>query len=112
MNKVWTTLLLSFISSSILTGTSVVVGQEWQFPLTAEDAIIEQELEWAERAMEGYKQKMGIIPTRSSIRARHVHTQDWRKDSISILASGSSADSYEMELSARHLRGQTKTATR
>lgn len=76
---------------------------DWDMPLTAEDAIIQQELEWAERAMEGYKQKKGIIPIRSSIRAAHVHTEDWRQDTISLLTQND--HEFEQELGARSLRG-------
>jgi hypothetical protein len=75
--------------------------------LTADQALIQQELEWAERAMEGYKRKTGTIPTRSSIRAAHVHTEEWRKDSISLLSRGSS-DDYKTEASSRNLRGSAE----
>ena len=97
-------LLLLLSISCIYTVTS---AEEWQFPLTAEEALIQQELEWAERAMEGYKRKTGSIPTRSSIRAAHVHTEEWRRDSITLLSRGSS-DDYETEVTTRNLRGSAQ----
>lgn len=101
--KVFLLLLLLAISGI----HAVSATEEWQFPLTAEDALIQQELEWAERAMEGYKLKTGTMPTRSSIRAAHVHTEEWRKDSISLLSRGSSGD-YGTAASARNLRGRSQ----
>jgi len=103
MNKLISIILIAFAMSS--SSTTLVAAVDWELPLTAEDAIIQQELEWAERAMEGYKQKKGIIPTRSSIRAAHVHTEDWRQDSISLLTK---SGDFEKELGARALRGRTK----
>jgi hypothetical protein len=64
-------------------------------PLTAEDAIFEQELEWASRAMESYKQAHGYMPLRSSIRAAHVHTKDWEKDSMDTLRFATSESQDE-----------------
>lgn len=115
-------LLLALIAGSFK--VPHVSAVDWESrPLNAEDAIIEQELRWAERAMEGYKQKKGIIPTRSSIRAAHVHTDDWRRDSISLLQQElpdrrpssssllSSGDDFEQELDARNLRGGGRRRT-
>lgn len=98
MNRYLSLLLLAVASST----DSIARTMAWELPLTAEDAIIQQELEWAERAMEGYRQKKGHIPTRSSIRAAHVHTDDWRQDSISLLQS---SGDFEQELEASNLRG-------
>lgn len=102
MNKLLALILLALASgsSNILT----VQAQDWAMPLTAEDAIIQQELEWAEQAMEKYKRKTGTMPLRSSIRAAHVHTEEWRREAMDMLAKGASPE-FEQELSARNLRG-------
>ena len=88
----------------------------WDFPLTAEDAIIQRELEWAENAMETYHQKTGSMPLRSSIRAAHVFSEEWRRDAIVLLAQAAKAQEFEQELLARsntnrYLRGTGNTAT-
>jgi hypothetical protein len=55
-----------------------------------EEAIILRELEWAETAMEDYKRKNGKVPIRSTIHAPHVHSAEWKKDSMNVVISGSS----------------------
>jgi hypothetical protein len=64
-------------------------------PMTAEDAIVMRELAWAEKAMEGYKRHHGDMPLRSSINAVHVHTEEWKNDSIGSIRKSSSQDKAE-----------------
>jgi hypothetical protein len=78
-------------------------------PLTAEDAIIMNELEWAERTMEGYRQKNGFMPIRSTIRAAHVNTEEWRRDSIDAF-SRASQDYSEDAIPSGGLRGRRSSA--
>jgi hypothetical protein len=49
-----------------------------------EEALIMRELEWAENTMESYKRHKGHFPLRSSITAPHVHTEEWKTESIKI----------------------------
>ena len=76
-----------------------------EIPLTAEDEIIMRELEWAEKAMEGYKHKNGVIPIRSPIHAVHVHSEEWRQESINIF-SQASKDFSEDSSPGGNLRGR------
>ena len=51
------------------------------------NTIMMREIEWAEHSMEKYKRKSsgtnsGTYPLRSSISAPHVHTNEWKQDSI------------------------------
>ena len=48
----------------------------------AEEDLIMREMEWAEKTMEAYKRKSGNFPLRSTIKAPHVHTAEWKQDSI------------------------------
>lgn len=76
--------------------------------LVTEEDILQQELEWAEQAMEGYKRKTGKLPIRSSIRAAHVHTEAWRQDSIDVVQGRSSTKEWELldfPNSSQKLRG-------
>lgn len=65
--------------------------------MTTEEAIIEQELLWAEQAMEGYKRKTGKLPIRSAIRAAHVHTEAWRQDSIDVVQGRANGRDWDLE---------------
>jgi hypothetical protein len=96
MNKLATLLVLLLTSG-------MAAAQQMDMPLTAEDAIMMQELEWAEKAMEGYKRKTGHMPIRSPISASHVHTEEWRQESINIFPQGSSASA---DVPSRNLRGR------
>ena len=75
-----------------------------ELPDSLTNEILEKELLWAEVAMENYKQKFGSLPLRSSIRAMHVHTEDWRQDSISVLSSSAASSSTN---GSSNLRGST-----
>jgi hypothetical protein len=92
------TLFLLFLS---MVGSSL--SQELDMPLTEEDAIMMRELEWAEKAMEGYKRKTGIMPIRSTIRAAHVHTEAWRQESFNLV---SASGDYASEDTNNNLRGR------
>jgi hypothetical protein len=72
---------------------------------TEEERILEKELLWAESTIENYRRKFGSLPLRSSIQAMHVHTEDWRRESISVLSSSSSSASTNG--SRGNLRGST-----
>jgi hypothetical protein len=100
-NKLLSLILLLLILAS--TSSNAQQQGEWDMPLTAEDSIIQQELEWAEKAMENYKRKTGSMPLRSSIQAAHVHTEEWRREAIRMLSKGS--EDFEKELTTRNLRG-------
>lgn len=84
-------------------------GDIIDMPLTAEDAIIMQELEWAEKTMESYRQKNGKIPIRSPIRAIHVNSQEWRQDSIDVVSSMRDFIVEEQVGSNYNLRGSRST---
>ena len=47
--------------------------------------IIQREMDWAEHSMEGYKRRKNELPLRSSIRAAHVHSEDWVHDSVEVI---------------------------
>lgn len=79
---------------------------EWT---TGEESLIRQELEWAERAMEAYKQKTGTMPLRSSIQAAHVHTEEWRQESITMLSSTKGRSDISLSSTPR-LRGGAAAA--
>ena len=80
---------IAFISSS-----SVVMGTKDETIIYAtsqeEEEILRRELEWAESTLEGYKRVNGKIPLRSSIEASHVHTNQWKQDSIEHINSNGS----------------------
>jgi hypothetical protein len=79
-----------------LLSASSALAVEIDRPMTAEDEIMMRELAWAETAMAGYKRHHGDMPLRSSINAVHIHTEEWRNDSIdSIRKSSSSQDKAE-----------------
>jgi hypothetical protein len=86
MYKLSAILLLLFASASAV---------EIDGPMTTEDEILMRELAWAEKAMEGYKRQHGELPLRSSINAVHVHTEEWKKDSIDSIRKSSSQDMAE-----------------
>jgi len=101
-------LLLIPITFTLIRSSLAATGRQ-QVPLTEEELIIiQKELEWAEEAMESYKQKFGRFPLRSTIRAAHVHTDDWRQDSTNALF-GSYSSYLDSDLTAvsskRNLRG-------
>jgi hypothetical protein len=75
-------LLFAFLASAV----------EIDRPMTAEDEIMMRELAWAEQAMEGYKRHHGTMPLRSSIKAVHVHTEEWKNDSIDSIRKSYSQD--------------------
>ena len=50
-----------------------------------EQDIIQNEILWAEHSLEGYKRKKDQLPLRSTIRARHIHSEDWIAESITLL---------------------------
>jgi L-lactate utilization protein LutC len=58
-----------------------------------EEIIIMRELEWAETAMEEYKRKNGKVPIRSTIHAPNVNSAEWKKDSMTVVISGSNSSS-------------------
>jgi hypothetical protein len=65
-------------------------GEEEHFlgrPLTFEDAIMMQELEWAEQAMEDYIRKKATMHIRSSVQAAHVHTEEWKQESMKVVSA-------------------------
>jgi hypothetical protein len=97
-------LILAVAAASLTSATP-----EWQFPLSHEDAILQKELQWAEQAMVNYQQKFGNLPLRSSIRAMHVHTNDWRQDSINVLSNNNGNSDPQPGPSARNgnLRGSS-----
>ena len=97
------TRLLSVLFLLILQ-LAFVTANQMDIPLTAEDAIIMQELEWVEKAMEGYKQKKGNMPIRSPIRGAHIHSEDWRQESIQLLSQGSK--DFEEHEALSNLRGR------
>ena len=106
-------LLLSLASSSITETLGLSEIDIDGSAVDAEEAIMRRELEWAEAAMESYKRKNGKIPLRSSINAPHVHTEQWKIDSMKFLTSGNSRDASAMELgdedplaTANNLRGR------
>ena len=74
-------------------------------PMTAEDAILMREMEWAQISMEGYKRKNGKMPLRSFIAALNVHTEDWINDSFRSIPKPSSED-LELLESIGNLRGR------
>lgn len=53
--------------------------------MESEDEILKNELAWAENSMEMYKRNKNQMPLRSSIRAAHVHSGDWLRDSLGAL---------------------------
>ena len=79
----------------LMTFTTIIDGQDFDMPMTHEDAIILHELEWAEKAMEGYRQKKGIVPIRSAIRGTSY--EEWRRDSIDFFATQNSQDHNSIE---------------
>jgi hypothetical protein len=88
-----------------LFSVGTTASQHMEMPLTAEDAIIMQEVEWAEKAMEGYIRKKGVIPIRSPIHAAHVHSEEWRQESINIFSQASKDFSGD-SLPGGNLRGR------
>jgi len=50
-----------------------------------EQELLAKELAWAEKSMEAYKQQYQQMPLRSPIRAVHVHSKDWKQDSLDLL---------------------------
>ena len=76
---------------TITTKSVPISGLDFETPLTAEDAILMNELEWAEKAMESYREKRGVIPVRSPIQGASY--DEWRRDSIDFFAAQNSQDS-------------------
>ena len=66
-----------------------VVNVEEENDNDEEMKIVMKEMEWAEHAMENYKRNSGsgTYPLRSSINAPHVHTNEWKQDSINNVFS-------------------------
>ncbi len=92
---------MTLLSILVLAFTSYSsMAHQWQHPLTAEDYIVEKELQWAEKTMGNYQQKFESFPLRSSIRATHVYTEDWRRDSIQLLSSASEGVGSEQDLAS------------
>jgi hypothetical protein len=80
MNRVTRTILLL----AVLACTSRTVFAE-ENENTSDEAIMRRELEWAESTMEGYKRVNGKMPIRSAIAASHVHTDQWKNDSMEVV---------------------------
>ena len=64
-------------SSYMLPGTSLLSLEEQEF--------MAHELEWAEHNIELYRRRNKQLPLRSSIRADHVNSEDWKQDSMDAL---------------------------
>lgn len=92
-------MLVSFIALFISCSSSFVMGMKeedmiiYAATTTEEEIILRRELEWAESTLEGYKRVNGKIPLRSSIEASHVHTNQWKQDSIEHINSNGSSSS-------------------
>ena len=67
-----------------------VVGAERVLYVTTDEEILQKELDWAEKSLESYKRLNGRIPLRSSIDASHVHTDQWKNDSVNVVRGTSS----------------------
>jgi hypothetical protein len=74
------TLFLSMLACNVVAamGASSVLKQELDWV----GSVLENEIRWAEHAMETYNRKHDKFPLRSTIRgAPHVHSQKWTSDS-------------------------------
>jgi hypothetical protein len=83
------TLFFRFLLFLSIVESTVSQGEEHSLdrPLTFEDAIMMQELEWAEQAMEDYKGEKSTMPIRSSVRAAHMHTKEWKQECMKVFSA-------------------------
>ena len=89
MNTFWKH-LVTMLLLTITTKSVPISGLDFEMQLTAEDAILMNELEWAEKAMVSYREKRGVIPVRSPIRGASY--DEWKRDSIDFFAEQNSQD--------------------
>jgi hypothetical protein len=74
------TLFLSMIAcnAAAMGGSQSVLKDE----LEVKGSILQNEIQWAEHAMEKYNRKNGKFPVRSTIQgAAHIHSEKWASDS-------------------------------